>query len=291
MKINRIFIFLILMMLITGCTADELSDEISGDIVNVGDEVSANQMETSSHGKEDIMNAGDESGENQTENPSDNQAEEKEIVCDNPYFFSQDVSSLTADITFCGDECFTTIRGDLELHWLKQYENGCIAKLLLLPSDDIPEYSYLFDGAVREDYEYCDIYFYVTSDEIYRMNCYVVQDGEYVYAYDDEDLFLTLLDSEEKIIENAELVCCPEGIESEYTGDNIGDPFMLGEIGTHYEIVVSENQITYCRQEYPAGHMEFYNTFVWENGRGLVEHKRGYRAGALILYIENITAE
>lgn len=105
---------------------------------------------------------------------------------------------MTADITFCGDECFTTIRGDLELHWLKQYENGCIAKLSLLPSDDIPEYSYLFDDVVTEDYEYCDIYFYVTSDEIYRMNCCVVQYSEYVYAYDDEDLFLNLLDSEEK---------------------------------------------------------------------------------------------
>lgn len=35
--------------------------------------------------------------------------------------------------------------------------------------------------------------------------------------------------------------------------------------------------------------MGFYDTFVWENGSGLAEHKRGYRAGALILYIGNIT--
>ena len=34
-----------------------------------------------------------------------------------------------------------------------------------------------------------------------------------------------------------------------------------------------------------------YNTFLWEKGRGLVEHKRGYRAEVMILYIENITIE
>lgn len=218
------------------------------------------------------------------------QAEETDIICDNPYFFSPDVSSLMADITFfdVDTEGYVTIRGDLELHWLRQYENGCIAKLSFVPFDHMP--SYMLNGSIwGEEYDYSDIYFYVTSDKIYRINSRVIQDGENIYAYEDEKLFLDFWDSEEKIIENAELVCCPEGIESEYTGDNIGDDFITGEIGTHYEIVVSENQIAYCRQEYPAGHMEFYNSFVWENGRGLIEHKRGYRAGAMPLCIENIT--
>lgn len=220
----------------------------------------------------------------------DIQMDGREIECDNPYFFSTDVTSLTADISFFDFEEFTTIRGDLELHWLKQYENGCIAKLSIVPSDHIP--SYILNWSEwRDEYEYSNIYFYVTSDKIYRINTCIIEDGENVYAYENEKLFIDLLDSEEKIIENAELVCCPEGIESEYTGDNIGDSFYTGEIGTHYEIVVSENQIAYCRQEYPAGHMEFYNTFVWEKGRGLIEHKRGYRAGALLLYIENINVE
>lgn len=220
---------------------------------------------------------------------NDHWNEEKEIVCDNPYFFSTDVSSLTSDIRYCDFEGFVTIRGDLELHWLKQYENGCVAKLSLLPFDNIPEY--ILNESVGSEYAYCDIYFYVTSDEIYRVNSYIIQDGEYVYAHEDENLFINLLDSDEKIIENAELVCCPEGIESNYTGENICEEIFIGEIGTHYEIVVSENQITYRRHEYPDGHLEFYNTFVWEKGRGLVEHKRGYRAEAMILYIENITTE
>lgn len=236
----------------------------------------------------------DQSPEGSTEDQLDiqsaDQLEEMEIVCHNPYFFSSDVSSLTTDITYVDIDEIATIKGNLELHWLKQYENGYIAKLSLLPFDDMP--SYILDGSAwAEDYEYCNIYFYVTPVEIYRINGYMIQDDEYIYAYEDEKSFMDYLDSEEKIVENAELVCRPVGIESRYTGENVGETTIIGEIGTHYEIVVSENQITYRRHEYPNGNLEFYNTFVWEMGRGLIEHKMGYRAGAMILYMENITVK
>jgi hypothetical protein len=37
-----------------------------------------------------------------------------------------------------------------------------------------------------------------------------------------------------------------------------------------------------------SGNREFYETFVWAKGNGLVEYKSGYRMEADILYIDNI---
>lgn len=282
--------FTLIVLLFASCSGQSKSDiQLTDQAEGEGNTLSEN-TEQGAPSVSGQMQTPSENEVQEAENLSDDQAKDGEIICDNPYFFSPNVSSLTADITFfdVDTEGYVTIRGDLELHWLRQYENGCIAKLSFVPFDHMP--SYMLNGSIwGEEYDYSDIYFYVTSDKIYRINSRVIQDGENIYAYENEKLFIDLLSSEEKIIENAELVCCPEGIESEYTGDNIGDDFITGEIGTHYEIVVSENQIAYCRQEYPAGHMEFYNSFVWENGRGLIEHKRGYRAGAMPLCIENIT--
>lgn len=268
----------LMFLLLTACSENGNQNGTSDGVVDSGETASENLLANQS--------------ENLTEEHSGVQAADQmvegEIICENPYFFPRNISFLTADITYIDIDEIASIKGNLELHWLKQYENGCIAKLSLLSFDDMP--SYILDGSPwAEDYEYCNIYFYVTPTEIYRINGYVIQEDEYIYAYEDEKLFIDYLDSDEEIVENAELVCCPEGKDSEYTGENIGETTLIGEVGTHYEIVISENQITYRRHEYPHGNLEFYNTFVWEMGRGLIEHKMGYRAGAMILYMENIS--
>lgn len=288
---GRIFIIIAVMFLfLTACSENDNQDETVVGIVNSGESASENLPVDQS--------------ESLTEEHSGSQAAdqmaEKEIICENPYFFPRNVSSLTADITFFDIDEFATIRGDLELRWLKQYESGCIAKLSLLPFDNMPEY------LSEEDINF---YFYVTADEIYRIYNYILQDSEYtsyaeghlpnvyplsstiehVYAYEDEALFFDLLDSDEKILENAELICCLEGVESDYIREL--EDIYAGDIGILYEIVVSENQITYRRYEYPVGSLQFFNSFVWESGRGLSRYRTGYRAGALALYIENIIAE
>lgn len=252
------------MTLIIGCTADELPDEASGDIVNVGDEVS----------------------ENQTENPSDDQAEEREIVCENPYFFPQNTSLITSEIFYIKN-CTTntnynywipsSCKAELELHWLKQYDNGCMVRLSIVPfSNPMPDYM---------DETRMNIYFYVTSDKIYRIDHYVLQNMESSdRSMNDDTLLMSMLDTDEKLIEYGELVCCPEGTE---------DSLEEGEAGTHTSIELQAGQVSYNRVDIEEnGDRGYYENFIWEEGRGLVGYMSGYDAEAAeerkLVYLEDI---
>ena len=88
------------------------------------------------------------------------------------------------------------------------------------------------------------------------------------------------LNTDEKLIENGEMVC---GM------DEKTDELEYSEAGSHVTITQKKEQITYNRVDIGAsGNREFYESFVWEEGKGLVEYKSGYRVESEILYIENI---
>lgn len=195
----------------------------------------------------------------------------EEINFENPYFYSQKECFLSADIQYVDFEVFITVKGELKLQWLKEYDNGNLYKLMVEADGNITDWL----GEER-----LNIYFYITEENIYRLWSYAVQNGEVIEFHNNDDLLLGTLNTDEKLIENGELVCCME----EKT-----DELEYLEEGSHVTIVQKEEQITYNRVDIGAsGNREFYESFVWEKGKGLVEYKSGYRVESEILYIENI---
>jgi hypothetical protein len=196
---------------------------------------------------------------------------DENINFENPYFYSQTDCFYSADIQYIDVDTVTTINGELELQWLKEYNNGNLYKLMVEPDGNIIDYL----GNER-----LIIYFYVTADKIYRLWSYVVQDGKLIEFYNNDILLIETLNTDEKLIENGELVCCTE---------DKTDESELSEVGKHVTIVQQGEQITYNRVDIgESGNREFYETFVWVKGNGLVEYKSGYRMEADILYIDNI---
>lgn len=272
MKKTRIFIFLILIMLMTGCMIDGSQDEVSGDIVNAGDIVSENQMD--GLGEEQSESLIESQPDNQAENLQSGQMEDSEIVCENPYFFPQNISFMTAEITYIRiGEAGTIV--ELELRWLKQYDKGCLAKLSIVPFDDMPSYM---------DEARLNTYFYVTANEIYQISPYIVQNDELITFNNDDTLLMSVLDTDEKLIENGELVSCSEDIE---------DQLEEGEVGTHISIEQQGNQIFCNRVDIREnGDPDYYENYIWEEGTGLVGYLSGYdvevRDRGEIVYLKNI---
>ena len=194
---------------------------------------------------------------------------DEEINFENPYFYSQKECFLSADIQYAYLGIF--INGELKLQWLKEYDNGNLYKLTVESDGNITDLL----GEER-----LNIYFYVTADNIYRLWSYVVQNGEVIEFYNNDVLLMETLDTDEKLIENGEMVCCM---------DEKTDELEPSEVGSHVTIIQREEQITYNRVDIGAsGNREFYERFVWEEGKGLVEYKSGYRRESEILYIDNI---
>lgn len=190
----------------------------------------------------------------------------------NPFFFSQETTYLTASIVYYEDvEIRTVKRKEIAIQWLKNYEKGNLFKMSIEP----------FENLYNLDESRLNIYFYVTADEIYRLWSYVIQDQELITFYNDDELLMELLDTDEKLIENGELVCCKE---------DVADELESGEVGTHFSIHHSRSQVEYNRTDVkPNGEPDYYESFVWDEGRGLIRYRSGYRAEAAILEIDNIT--
>lgn len=194
-----------------------------------------------------------------------------DINFENPYFYSKIGCFFSADIQYIEDETVTIINGELELQWLKEYDNGTLYKLIVEPDGRITDY-------LSE--ERLTIYFYVTSDKIYRLWSYAVQDGKLIEFYNNDALLMETLNNDEKLVKNGELVCYME---------DMADELEVSEVGKHVTIIQRGEQIIYDRVDINEnGSRGFYERFVWEEGKGLVEYKSGYRMESEILYIDNI---
>lgn len=211
-----------------------------------------------------------------------NQAMAKLVFEENPFFYSRGNTLLSADIKYEASETWDTINGELKIKRLKRYDNGDLYKLSV---EGITEG---FLGPERKN-----IYLYVTPDEIYRLwSFYRDENGQSITFYDNDSLLMETFDTDEKLIENGELVCCMERLEDELGKEDLGENEMgtpISEIGKHFSIIPEGERITYSRYDTkPNGETDFYENFVWERGKGLVEYRSGFRAEAEILYIENI---
>lgn len=212
-----------------------------------------------------------------------NQAMAKLVFEENPFFYSRGNTSLSADIKYEASETWKTINGELQIKRLKRYDNGDLYKL------SVAGITEGFLGSERKN-----IYLYVTPDEIYRLwSFYRDENGQSITFYDNDSLLMETFDTDEKLIENGELVCCMERLEDELGKKDLGENEMgtpISEIGKHFSIIPEGERITYSRYDTkPNGETDFYENFVWERGKGLVEYRSGFRAEAEILYIENIS--
>lgn len=64
--------------------------------------------------------------------------------------------------------------------------------------------------------------------------------------------------------------------------------FESGYTDRKYKRMGRNGELVCCEED---GSTHYYESFVWEKGKGLVEFRSGFRVEADILYIENITKQ
>ncbi len=182
----------------------------------------------------------------------------------NPYFYEANQVVLNANAEFYEVETRVEKCVEIKVNLIRAYERGKLYKFAIEPV------GYL--GSER-----VNIYFYVTNEQIYRIWSYVYQDGGVIEFYNDDELIVKYLNTDEKLVENGDLV------------------FQLGEIsakkedGMNYSISITENQVTYSRRdEQVNGETGFYEWFTWEKDKGLVDYGSGFGLEGDILYLSEI---
>ena len=190
----------------------------------------------------------------------------------NPYFYDRENTELNAVLTYYDDDSIVNREGSLTMHPVKKYEDGEVYKLSVADERNIRDFL---------DDDRLNIYFYVMDDKIYRLWSYVCQDEKVIRFYNDDELFVKYLDTDEKLINNGELVCCTENMDDELTEET-------GEIDV---VMTRQNdRVIYSRTELREdGSLHYYESFVWEKGKGLVECMSGFGEMSDILYMEDIS--
>lgn len=126
------------------------------------------------------------------------------------------------------------------------------------------------------------MYLYVTEDKIYRVWSWIYQD-DHIISLNDTDFMVSVLDTDEKLIENSVIVCQMENVSVDEED---------GEGRYRYSIIREDNLITYNRSDMqPNGERGFYEWFIWKEGEGLIEYGSGYRREADILYLYDIAID
>lgn len=193
--------------------------------------------------------------------------EEEDIPFPNPYFYNQNHIILKAEYyEDWGNLSNNAV--DMQVSFVKSYEQGNVYKFTI---DVEPDFQSYFSG------ENMNIYFYVTEDKIYRLRPYVQPqpNGETYYFYDDDELLIQMLDTDEKVMNNGEIVCQEEETGKEYSS-----------------IKVNGDQITYSLHEIKVNGEDGYKEiFVWEKGKGLIEYKAGFGSQPYAVYLGEIRIE
>ncbi len=193
-----------------------------------------------------------------------NSKEKIDESVDNLYFYNQEQVFLETTAEFYEEESSTTKRIEAEIYLVGKYQYGDLYRFSIEPVGDLST-------------ERLNIYFYVTEEKIYRIWAYIYQDDEFIEFYDDDALLMEFLATDEKLIENGELVFQLE----EKTGQS--------ENGANYSISIVEDQVIYSSYNTKEnGEIYFYEWFTWEKGKGLVDYGSGYGIESDILYLTQI---
>ena len=200
---------------------------------------------------------------------------------DKDYFAKLERVSLSMEATI---NCITAYEAGLaqkstktqpvvaDLYKILDIQNGSLYKLAVEPIDDLD--GYLSDARLN-------IYFYVTSDKIYRVWSTIIENNALVEFYSDDELFTQVLDTEEKVINNSYLV---------YQQNELMDSLEGEEPGVHNCIEISDNQVSSKMWEVTSnGETYFYESFLWGLNRDLISYRSGFRSERDILYLDNIS--
>lgn len=173
----------------------------------------------------------------------------------NLYFFQQEHVYLQANAKYQDGAEFVETTAYLELYLVKKYEYGNVYRLKIEPFDDLP-------------INRLNIYFYVTNNKIYILNGFVQDDNKVITFMDDDKRLTEVLDTDEKLINNGYTVC-----QDNEKMDELGEY----ETGDHFTFQKTENQIIFSEWIIQGlSELDYYETLVWEEGKGLVEFKSGY---------------
>ena len=186
-------------------------------------------------------------------------------VKNNPYFYTEKQVELKASAQYYELESCEEKEIKAEITMIKEYEEGDLYKLAIEPIGTLGE-------------ERLNIYLYVTEDKIYRLWSYTNQEDEIIEFYNDDKMLIKYLNTDEKLVENGEVVCQSEEVSEET------------EPGVDYSILYTEDKVIYSRcDKRENGEPGFYEWFTWEKGVGLVDYGSGFGAERDILYLNQIT--
>lgn len=85
----------------------------------------------------------------------------------------------------------------LKISFIKAYENGSVYKLSMESLNGYQE-------------GHTHIYLYVTAEQIYRIYTWTMENAEVIYFDNDDERLKEILDTDEKIIDHADIVCQEE---------------------------------------------------------------------------------
>lgn len=187
------------------------------------------------------------------------------------YFFHGEQVLLRMNAEYYGyaAECSTKEEVEGRVYLVKKYEKGDVYRLAIEGIEaDLGE-------------ERLNIYFYVTNDKIYRLWSDVYEGNKLMSFYDDESL-IKILDTDEKLINNGEIVCQSENVICELEPN---------EHGKRFRITNNGDTIVYSRSDIkPNGDPGYCETFIWEKGKGLIKYLSKYGIEGEILYLTEIEA-
>lgn len=191
-------------------------------------------------------------------------SDEDAVPEQNPYFYDTDHIVLGATAEYYELETKKERPIEIEVYLVKAYEKGKLYKFVIEPT------GYLDDARTN-------IYFYVTSEKIYRIWSYIYQGETVTEFYDDDALLTKYLDTDIKLIDNGEIVCQFEEMPEEK------------ESSTKSSILLTENKVIYSRYDVQEnGETGFYEWFTWERNKGLVDYGSGFGVEGDILYLKQI---
>ena len=189
----------------------------------------------------------------------------------NPFFPYQGEESLYANGEYY-DENMDLVESavKLKISFIKAYENGSVYKL------SMESLNYYQDDRTH-------IYLYVTTEQIYRIYARIMGNEEVIFFYNDDEQLKEILDTDEKIIAHADIVCQEE---------EINEDLEQGEEGRYYTIKKTGDQIvgSYLWIK-PNGDIGYYEGFTWKEDVGLINYYSGYGAQRDINNLNNIGNE
>ena len=164
-----------------------------------------------------------------------------------------------------------TQRLGINMRKILDMQNGAIYKMSIAPMENMK----WFLGEER-----LNLYLYVTSEKVYRMWSYVRTPDGTIEFYNDDQLLIQTLDTEDKIINNSYVVW-----QKEVLLDSLEEE----EIGVHHCFEIEDAQIKSRIWEVTDnGETYFYESFLWTEDKGLVAYRSGFRSEREVLYLENI---